>query len=249
MKARLSSRIALIVFLLRLPHTAGAHEVRPGYLEITEQTDGRYELLWKAPSRAGMAFKIAPVLPEQCRDQVAPFRKQSSGSLVERRIIACGKTERFNVQHRLCHRHRLSAWTGDRHRPDSSLANGSVPVARRRRLHCDGWHLFSVESNRMSAGMHAAIKKRSRRLPAMIHSRYWCLSVIFFWPGCANAHLVNTGFGPFYDGILHPAVSPDDLLSVLALALLAGLGGARNGRTVLFTVTAAWLMAGLLGCR
>jgi hydrogenase/urease accessory protein HupE len=62
----------------------------------------------------------------------------------------------------------------------------------------------------------------------------------------AHAHLMNTGFGPFYDGLMHPFVTPEDLLPVVALTLLAGLRGARCGRWVLFTLPAAWL-AGMTG--
>lgn len=99
----------------------------------------------------------------------------------------------------------------------------------------------------MRTDRYTLINKKNLRLSAVIDGLCWFLFCFFFWPGCANAHLVNTGFGAFYDGILHLIVSPDDLLSVLAMTLLAGLGGARHGRIVLFTVTAAWLMGGLLG--
>ena len=37
-------------------------------------------------------------------------------------------------------------------------------------------------------------------------------------PTIAYAHLVSTGFGPFYDGIMHLVLSPDNLLGVLANA-------------------------------
>jgi urease accessory protein len=67
------------------------------------------------------------------------------------------------------------------------------------------------------------------------------------WPTTAHAHLMSTGFGPFYDGVIHLALSPDDLLAVLALSLLAGLAGASHGRAVLFGLTAAWLIGGLTG--
>ncbi|MGH9389137.1 MAG: HupE/UreJ family protein [Vicinamibacteria bacterium] len=67
------------------------------------------------------------------------------------------------------------------------------------------------------------------------------------FPGEARAHLVTTGLGPFYDGISHFALTPEDLLPALALALLAGLSGPRYGRTVLFALPAAWLAGGLLG--
>jgi hydrogenase/urease accessory protein HupE len=78
---------------------------------------------------------------------------------------------------------------------------------------------------------------------------YGSLAAVFLllWPAGADAHLVSTGFGPFYDGVTHLAVSPDDLLSVLAIALLSGLCGARHVRAVLFTLPTAWVVAGWLG--
>jgi len=57
----------------------------------------------------------------------------------------------------------------------------------------------------------------------------------------AQAHLMNSGFGPFYDGLVHPLISPEDLLPAIAMTLLAGLGGARPGRFVLATLPGAWL--------
>jgi urease accessory protein len=58
----------------------------------------------------------------------------------------------------------------------------------------------------------------------------------------AQAHLMNSGFGPFYDGLAHPLISPEDLLPAVAMTLLAGLGGARAGRFVLATLPGAWLV-------
>src|SRR5207302_9900748 len=57
----------------------------------------------------------------------------------------------------------------------------------------------------------------------------------------AQAHLMNSGFGPFYDGLAHPLLSPEDLLPAMAMTLLAGLGGARYGRLVLASLPGAWL--------
>ena len=39
-------------------------------------------------------------------------------------------------------------------------------------------------------------------------------------------HLMNTGLGPFYDGLAHFFTTPEDVLPVLALALWSGLRGA-----------------------
>jgi hydrogenase/urease accessory protein HupE len=66
-------------------------------------------------------------------------------------------------------------------------------------------------------------------------------------PAVARAHLTDTGLGPIYDGIAHLLLSFEDLLPVVALALLAGLNGARAGRIVLFTLPVAWLGGGIAG--
>ena len=66
-------------------------------------------------------------------------------------------------------------------------------------------------------------------------------------PAVARAHLVNSGLGPFYDGVSHFALTPEDLLPALALAFLAGQRGVATGRAVIFTLPGAWLLGGLAG--
>ena len=73
------------------------------------------------------------------------------------------------------------------------------------------------------------------------------LGVLLLAPATAHAHLVTTGLGPFYDGIGHLLASPDDLVPVLAMALLAGLGGTTSGRRALFVLPLAWTAGGLGG--
>lgn len=63
----------------------------------------------------------------------------------------------------------------------------------------------------------------------------------------ADAHLVTTGLGPLYDGVSHFALTPEDLLPALAMALLAGQRGAPAGRLALFVLPGAWLAGGLMG--
>jgi hydrogenase/urease accessory protein HupE len=58
---------------------------------------------------------------------------------------------------------------------------------------------------------------------------------------------MNSGFGPFYDGLAHPFISPEDLLPAIAITLLGGLGGARQGRFVLATLPFAWLAGMVAG--
>ena len=66
-------------------------------------------------------------------------------------------------------------------------------------------------------------------------------------PAAAQAHLVNSGLGPFYDGALHLLLSPGDLLGLVAAALLAGLRGAKAGRLTVMALTLSWLLAGMIG--
>jgi hydrogenase/urease accessory protein HupE len=66
-------------------------------------------------------------------------------------------------------------------------------------------------------------------------------------PAIARAHLTDTGLGPIYDGIAHLLLSLEDLLPVVALALLAGLNGAPAGRIALFVLPVAWLVGGIAG--
>lgn len=63
----------------------------------------------------------------------------------------------------------------------------------------------------------------------------------------AAAHLVTTGLGPVYDGVSHLLVSFDDLLPVVALALLAGLNGTAAGRRALLLLPVTWLVSGFAG--
>ena len=46
---------------------------------------------------------------------------------------------------------------------------------------------------------------------------------------------------------LHFALTPEDLVPALALALLAGLRGVTHGRRTLFVLPAAWLLGGVIG--
>lgn len=72
-------------------------------------------------------------------------------------------------------------------------------------------------------------------------------AVLLLLPAPAHAHLVTTGLGPLYDGISHVLLSPDDLLPVLAMALLAGMNGPAAGRGALFLLPLAWALGGLAG--
>ena len=63
----------------------------------------------------------------------------------------------------------------------------------------------------------------------------------------AHAHLIETGLGPVYDGIIHFALTPEDLIPALALVLLAALRGKSHARRVVLVLPVAWLLGGTAG--
>jgi urease accessory protein len=88
--------------------------------------------------------------------------------------------------------------------------------------------------------MTAASKSRLRIFAIVLFA-------IAIFPARAEAHLNSTGMGPVYDGVMHFLTSPEDVVPVLGLALLAGLRGAAYGRRALFVLPATWLAGGLAG--
>lgn len=66
-------------------------------------------------------------------------------------------------------------------------------------------------------------------------------------PANASAHLVTTGMGPVYDGIGHLLLTPEDLISAVAIAIYAGLRGTETGRWTLLFLPLSWLFGGAAG--
>jgi len=63
----------------------------------------------------------------------------------------------------------------------------------------------------------------------------------------ASAHLVNSGVGPFYDGIAHLFLTVEDLVLVIALGLLGALAGKPAARGLVLALPPAWLAGALAG--
>jgi hypothetical protein len=81
---------ALLAVVAQTP-SAGAHESRPAYLEITETAPQRYDVLWRTPVLSGMRLPVALKLPDGVRNVTEPVLREFSDSLVERRVIEAGE--------------------------------------------------------------------------------------------------------------------------------------------------------------
>ncbi len=66
-------------------------------------------------------------------------------------------------------------------------------------------------------------------------------------PCSAQAHLVNRGLGPVYDGITHLFMTPEDLLTAITLALYCGLLGASASLLGMFIFPVIWCIGGFIG--
>lgn len=80
--------VTILVFLLyAVPGMA--HEVRPGYLEITETTPERYTILWKVPMKGDAVLSMSPILPQACSEQIPPSKRTVAGAMVKQWTVVC----------------------------------------------------------------------------------------------------------------------------------------------------------------
>ena len=69
-----------------------AHEVRPGYLYITETQTGQYDVLWKVPARGDLVLSITPSFQPECKQLVPPAIRLVGGAQLSRWTMDCGNS-------------------------------------------------------------------------------------------------------------------------------------------------------------
>ena len=67
---------------------AQAHEVRPGYLQISQVDALNYDLLWKIPAKGDQRLGLYVRLPGHCRNSKATS-SFAGGAYIERWRAAC----------------------------------------------------------------------------------------------------------------------------------------------------------------
>ena len=76
--------LVLIAALLALP--AQADELRPGYLEFTQQDAKHWKLVWKAPVLGGLATRTKPAFPDFCTQSPPQARVEGLVLVAESRL-------------------------------------------------------------------------------------------------------------------------------------------------------------------
>lgn len=83
-------RILLLLLLLGLHTPLHADELRPGYLELTQQNATLWRMAFKAPILGGIATRAAPSLPDFCKLETGPIRLEGS-AVVALGTVTCTK--------------------------------------------------------------------------------------------------------------------------------------------------------------
>ena len=98
MKRRGAPRTIVLLGVLLSPAAVEAHEVRPAYLQVTEVSDGRFEVLWKQPILPDAdpalvrRLPLDPRFPQHCREVDRALPDLTASALIERWTLNCGET-------------------------------------------------------------------------------------------------------------------------------------------------------------
>jgi len=85
-----------VLLLSSLAATADAHRLQPAYLEINEQSAGKFSILWKRPFIGSRPMNISPQLPAGCSNITEPVVQASASGAVERWLVDCGSSGMIN---------------------------------------------------------------------------------------------------------------------------------------------------------
>jgi hydrogenase/urease accessory protein HupE len=81
----------LALLLLCLGSAAPADELRPGYIEFTQESAGDWSLIWRAPMKGGITPRTHPILPKGCSIMGTPTRSLGDAVVVTTERVTCSR--------------------------------------------------------------------------------------------------------------------------------------------------------------
>jgi hydrogenase/urease accessory protein HupE len=66
-----------------------ADEIRPGYLELKEDSPNLYSVIWKVPAKNDKKLSLKALLPENCINKTQPNAQFINGAYIQRWITLC----------------------------------------------------------------------------------------------------------------------------------------------------------------
>ncbi len=82
-------RLLCLLLLLAFGTPLHADELRPGYMEFTQQTSTGWLLVWKLPMQGGFTPSTAPHLPKGCGLTGSPQRDIANAAVTTRSTVIC----------------------------------------------------------------------------------------------------------------------------------------------------------------
>ena len=76
--------LCALLLLWAAPGLAGAHEVRPAYLELRQTAPDTFDVLWKVPARGDLRLGLYVRMPESCEQLSEPRGMFAGGAYTER---------------------------------------------------------------------------------------------------------------------------------------------------------------------
>lgn len=83
------NRLLWFLLLFAFSTPVNADELRPGYMEFTQQTTTRWLLVWKLPMQGGFTPSTAPNLPKVCGLTGLPQRYVTNAAVTTRSTVKC----------------------------------------------------------------------------------------------------------------------------------------------------------------
>jgi hydrogenase/urease accessory protein HupE len=81
--------LSACVLLLALQGVGVAHELRPGFLEISQTGPETYDVRFKVPARGDMRLALYVRLPEQCSEAQPARTERTGNAILERLVVRC----------------------------------------------------------------------------------------------------------------------------------------------------------------
>lgn len=85
----MKQRLSLFLFIFLSSVQVSAHEIKSGYLEITENSVANYSVQWKSPMRTGRPLAVLPNFPENCISQDETSRVTENGAFLSYMQLIC----------------------------------------------------------------------------------------------------------------------------------------------------------------
>ncbi|MCK4674851.1 MAG: HupE/UreJ family protein, partial [Gammaproteobacteria bacterium] len=82
-------RIIISCILLLITNITIADEIRPGYLEVNEESPGTYSVIWKVPVKPGRNLLLKTHFPDSCVNKTAITTRKINAAILQNWYIQC----------------------------------------------------------------------------------------------------------------------------------------------------------------